>query len=163
MSYESINFLDTTPTDDTNTWALMNKGIEGATVAFNTEVGEHHYIADKNATRNVQSIGKALDVTQFAYKDDPTFEFIDDLFFTEAIGAEAETNILEVFIYRADDPTGAIPAKLTPAIIELGEQAKEGGLQLAHSYNVLFSGDSVKGTVVITEGTPVFTPETTGP
>lgn len=159
MSYESTNFLDTTPTEETFEWALMNKGIESATVAYNAETDEKHFIADKNSTQGVTALAKTLDVTQFAYKGDATFEFIDDLFYNDAIGAEAETNLLQVFTYRAETPETSIPAKLTPVVIALGEHAVEGGEQMALSYNVLFSGDSINGTVVITEGVPVFTPE----
>lgn len=160
MSYESINFIDTTPNTEANTWALMNKGIESGAVSYNAETDLRHYIADKNPTHNVKSVSKALDVTQYAYKGDATFEYIDNLFFIEAIGKDAETNILQVFLYKAADKTTAIPAKLTPAVIELGEHGPEGGEQLALSYNVLFSGDSVNGTVTITAGKPVFTPTT---
>ena len=160
MSYESINFLDTTPkVPATPTWALMNKGIESGTVAFNPITNERHFIADKNQTQEVAGFAKTLDVKQFAYKEDPTFEFIDGLFFNEAIGAEAKTNLLQVFLYKSESKTEEIPAKLTPVTIAIGEHAVEGGEQLQLGYNVLFSGDSVKGKVTITEGAPVFTPD----
>lgn len=160
MGFESINFLDTTPKTEAHTWALMNKGIESGAVAYNAETDERHYIADKNATATVKAFARALDITQYAYKGDATFEYIDDLFYKEAIGGDAQTNLLQVFLYKAEDKTTAIPAKLTPVTVELGEHGVEGGEQLALSYNILFTGDSTNGTVTITEGVPVFTPDT---
>lgn len=159
MRYESINFLNTTPgTPETPTWALMNKGIESASVAYNSETDEKHYIADKTATKTVNSMTKELDVTQYAYLEDPTFEYIDDLFFNEAIGNDANTQILQVFLYKIDGVT-AIPAKMSDVTIELGEHGGDGGAQLELAYNVLFTGDAVKGTVALVDGEPTFTAE----
>src|SRR5699024_8130627 len=116
---------------------------------------ERHYIADKNATSETTGFAKTLDVTQFAYENDATFEFIDDLFFNDVVGAKS--NILQVYLYREDE--GAIPAKMTPVVIQQDSENVEGGDQKSYAYNVLFSGDSVTGTVTITDGTPVFTPD----
>lgn len=157
MREKSINFLDTTPST-TPTWALMNKGIESAAVSYNANVTTRQFIADTTATQDVTGFAKQLDVTQWAYKGDATFEFIDDLFFNDAKGPQAYTNMLQVFPYRMEtESLTGIPAKLQPVTIQLDSHGGDGGDQLQLGYNVLFRGDAVIGTVNIVAGVPTFT------
>lgn len=156
MREKSINFLDTTPSEGTNKWALMNKGIESASVAYNPTVNTRHYIADEGPTSTTTAFDKQLDVTQFAYEGDATFDYVDDLFYNDAKGSDAESNILQVFMYRKQ-VGGAYQAKLSKCSIQLGEHGGDGGDQLQLAYNVAFNSSAVKGTVKITEGVPVFT------
>lgn len=157
MREKAINFLNTNP-GDTQTWALMNKGIESAAVSYNATTQSRHFIADSSADQEVTGFAKQLDVSQFAYEGDPTFEYIDSLFYNDAKGADANTEILQVFLYR--QATGsAYPAKLQPVTIQLDSHGGDGGDQLSLGYNVLFKGDPIKGSVVITDGVPVFTAE----
>lgn len=156
MREKSINFLDTTPSGASRTWALMNKGIESAATSYNATTQSRHFIADANATQDVTGFAKQLDVTQFAYEGDSTFTYIDNLFFNDAKGADADTNLLQVFLYKAP-VGGAYPAKQQPVTIQLDSHGGDGGDQLQLGYNVLFKGDPIKGTVVLTDGVPVFT------
>ncbi|QIK56670.1 hypothetical protein G7059_01815 [Erysipelothrix sp. HDW6A] len=161
MREQSTNFLNTKPTGTTPTYALMNKGIESSAVAYNATVNTRHYVADKNATQGVTGFAKQLDVTQFAYKGDACFEYIDDLIYNDAKGSDAETEMLRVFNYRAttEGATTGIPAHLQPVIIQIDSHGGDGGDQLQIGYNVLFNGDPVKGTVSLVDGVPTFTPE----
>jgi len=160
MREKSLNFLDTTPAGLSRTWALMNKGIESAAISFNANVTTRQFIADATATQDVTGFAKQLDVTQWAYKGDATFEFIDDLFFNDAKGPAAYTNMLQVFKYRMEvEGLTNIPAKLQPVTIQIDSHGGDGGDQLQLGYNVLFRGDAIKGTVDIVAGVPTFTPE----
>lgn len=156
MSYESTNFLDVAKNGTPN-YALMNKGIESATVAYNPTTQERHFIADKNATSETTGFAKTLDVTQFAYEGDDTFEFIDEIFFNDTLNAKS--NLLQVYTYR-ENGDGTYDAKLTPVTIRQDSENVEGGDQKSYAYNVVFAGDSVTGTVTITDGKPVFTADT---
>jgi len=161
MREKTVNFLDTTPVGATRTWALMNKGIESASVSFNANVQTRQFIADATATQDVTGFVKQLDVTQWAYKGDATFDFIDTLFFNDAKGVDAYSSILQVFYYRsATESLTGIPAKLQPVTIQLDSHGGDGGDQLQIGYNVLFRGDAVLGTVDIVAGVPTFTPAT---
>lgn len=158
MREQSTNFLNTTPKDEVKAWALMNKGIESSAVSYNATTTTRHYQADKNATQGVTGYAKQLDITQYAYKGDATFEYIDDLMFEDAKGADLETELLRVFNYRAEDgATSDIDAHLQPVILQLDSHGGDGGDQLQIAYNVLFNGDPIKGTVSLTNGVPVFT------
>lgn len=158
MREKALNFLDVTP-KDAETWALMNKGIESASVAYNATTSTRHFIGDSSATSGVSGFAKQLDVTQYAYTGDATFTFIDGLFFNDAKGADADTDMLQVFLHRAPEltPLVDIPAKLQPVTIQLDSYGGDGGDQLQLGYNVLFRGDAVLGKVTITAGVPVFT------
>lgn len=158
MREKAINFLDVTPSA-TPTWALMNKGIESASVSYNANVTTRQFIADATASQDVTGFAKQLDVTQWAYKGDATFEFIDDLFFNDAKGVNAYTDMLQVFPYRLEvESSTGIPAKLQPVTIQLDSHGGDGGDQLQLGYNVLFRGDATIGTVNIVDGVPTFTP-----
>ena len=160
MREKAINFLDVAPTGAED-WALMNKGIESATVAYNATTNTRHFIADENATSGVSGFAKQLDITQFAYEGDATFAYIDGLFFNDAKGADADTDMLQVYLHRADEatPLVAIPAKKQPVTIQLDSYGGDGGDQLQLGYNVLFRGDPIFGLVTLTDGVPVFTEE----
>lgn len=163
MREQSLNFLNTTPAA-TATWSLMNKGIESGAVAYNANTNTRHFIGDASATSGVTGFAKQLDVTQWAYKGDATFDYVDDLFFDDAKGVDAETDILQVFLYRAEDgATTGIPAKKQPVTIQIDSHGGDGGDQLQLGYNVLFRGDPIKGTVALVEGVPVFTETVPGP
>lgn len=159
LSDKSLNFLNVTPKAAAPTWALMNKGIESAEFAFNPKENERHYIADKSSTKETTGLSKALDTTQFAYKGDPVFEYVDDLIYNEAVGSDAKTQILQVFIYRADDlsATTAIPSKVSDVSISISSQTLTGGDQMQIGYNVNFSGDPTFGTADVVDGVPTFT------
>jgi len=159
LSEKSLLFMDVTPTATTPTWALMNMGIESAEVAYNPEKKERHYIADKNKTTHTTGLAKTLDQEQYAYKDDPVFEFIDDLIYNEKIGSEANTSILQVFIYRGDDlnATTNIPAKVQDVSIAIAKHTVTGGDQLQIGYNVDFNGDPTFGNASVVNGKATFT------
>ena len=156
MREKAINFLDVTP-ETSHKWALMNKGIESASVAYNATTNTRHYIADANATTTYTGNAKQLDVTQYAYKGDDTFDYIDDLFYYDKKGSDTETNLLQVFLYRAAEGATSYPAKVQPVMVVLDTHGGDGGDQLQLGYNVMFNGDPKYGIVTITDGVPVFT------
>ena len=149
---ESLNFLKV-PT----AWALINSGVESFSVDFNETINKRNYIGNKNAVAVGGGLDKSVGLTQFAHKGDVVFDFIDDIMFYEKSGAEAESELLEVFAYRADTDAGPFPAKKSKVLISKGSNnSGDGGDQLSIAYDINFQGDPEIGTVTIVTGLPVF-------
>jgi hypothetical protein len=159
LSDKALLFMNVTPKGANPTWALMNKGIESAEIAYNPKEAERHFIADTSATKLTTGLAKTLDQTQYAYKGDEVFEYVDDLIFEEAIGDDAITQILEVFIYRTTDmsATSNIPSKVQNANISIASKTLTGGEQMQIGYNVNFSGNPSYGTASVVDGKAIFT------
>lgn len=134
----SLIFLDT----GEDNWAWVNQGVEEFGIDFNEDVERRHYIGNKNSDAVGGSQEKSTSITQYAHKGDEVFEYIDDIMFHERDGAEATTELLEVFVYRADDALTAIPSKLSKVLITKGSHnSGAGGEQLQIEYGIEFIGD----------------------
>ena len=75
---EWVDFLDTTPDSD-STWALIGVGITDKATDYNAEVSEEKWIIERNARKEIDSYALSSGVEQTAYKNDPVFEFIDNI------------------------------------------------------------------------------------
>ncbi len=146
-----LTYLDTTPSSSNPTWAILGVGITDYGIAFNPQVDTEKWIIEDNARHDHTSNEKQGSVTQTAYKNDPCFEFIqagrDELNY--------KTHILDIDRWNGNGTT--YPAKLSDGVVTvtnyMGENAQI-------EYDLYYEGDSVEGTVVITDGVPVFTPST---
>ena len=144
-----LTYLDTTPNSNTPTWAILGIGITDYGIDFNPQVDTEKWIIEDNARHDHTSNEKQGSVTQTAYKNDPCFEFIqagrDELNY--------KTHILDIDRWNGNGTT--YPAKLSDGIVAvtnyMGENAEI-------QYDLYYDGDGVEGTVVITDGVPVFTP-----
>lgn len=138
---DSLIFLNT-GTSSAEKWAWVNEGVEEFGIDFNEDVERKHYIGNKNSNAVGGSQEKSTSVTQFAHKGDEVFDYIDDIMFHEKQGAEATTELLEVFVYRSEDGKTAIPAKKSKVLITKGSHnSGAGGEQLQIEYGIEFVGD----------------------
>ena len=105
------------------------------------------WIVEDNARNDHTSNQKQGSVTQKCYKNDPEFNFVaqarDELNY--------KTKILDVDTWSGN--VGSYNATMSDAIITItsysGEQIE---------YDIYYNGDSVKGTVSISDGVPSFVP-----
>lgn len=144
-----LTFLDTTPTVSTPTWAVLGIGITDYGVDYNPQVDTEKWIIEDNARNDHTSNQKQGSVEQKIYKNDPCFEFA-------AAGRDKlnyKTHILDIDRWNGTGST--YPATYNDGILvvtsTLGEDA-------TLSYDLYYNGDAVEGTVTITDGVPVFTP-----
>ena len=146
-----LTFLDTTPTSSTPTWAVLGVGITDYGISYNPQVETEKWIIEDNARTDHQSNQKQSSVSQKIYKNDPCFEFVQ-------AGRDVlnyKTHILDIDTWNGNG--GTYPAKMSDGVIAITQFMNEDAVI---EYDMYYDGDAVEGTVTITEGVPVFTPNT---
>lgn len=159
---EFATFINTSPGETTASYARFGKGVTSQSVAYNPTVNSEQYIDEDNATSSVDAYAPTINTPQTAYKGNPVFEYIDGLRRSRAIGDDAVTDILLVYIYdkQSNESYSAEKQSVSISVTDFGGDA---GNPLNITYDVGFVGDPVKGTVTITGGTVTFTAETVTP
>ena len=144
-----VTSLDTTPSANAPTWALLGVGITEYAIEYNAQVDTEKWIIEKNARTDHTSNQKQGDVTQKMYKNDPCYEFAK-------AGRDVlnyQTHILDVD--GAYGTGGSYPAKMSDGLLVI---TSYGGENAEIGYSLYYSGDPKEGTVTITNGVPTFTP-----
>lgn len=160
--YEAIKrskvaqFLDVTPGVETPTWVRIGRGVADASTSYNANVTTETFIHEDSASNSVDGYAPQLPITQYAYKGDKVFEFIDGLRRKRATGSACETRLLEVYIYDTTDDT-TYAAELNNVVIQVDTFGGAGGGRSQIGYNILYNGDPEEGTATITAGSPIFT------
>jgi len=147
-----LTFLDTTPTGQNPTYAVLGIGITDYGISYNPQVDTEKWIIEDNARSDHTSNQKQGSVSQKIYKGDPCFEFVqagrDKLNYV--------TKILDVDRWNGTGTT--YPAKLSDGLIAITQFMNENAVI---EYDLYYTGDPVEGTVTISSaGVPTFTPNT---
>ncbi len=152
---EWVDFLNTTP-DSEPTWAIVGVGITDKATDYNAEVSEEKWIIERNARKEIDSYALSSSVEQTAYKNDPVFEFIDDIRYKLGTGKKAQTKLLEIDKYKVTNKevSPKYRARQWNVAIEI---SSNGGDSAKINYNIHFVGDPELGTVSFAEGKPTFT------
>jgi hypothetical protein len=150
LESEFVRFLDTTPTAQSPTWALVGAvETENAQLEYNPNVERIKYIVDKGSRTNHTSNDKQMSVPLQAYKGDALFTFAvegrDKLNY--------KTRLLEVDLWNKDG--NSYPAKMSDATISITSYNGE-----LIEFDVYADGDPVDGSVTLSGQTPTFTPTT---
>ena len=114
-----ITYIDTTPTGNARTWAVLGVGVDEYSVSYNPQVDTEKWIVEDNARNDHTSNQKQGSVTQKCYKNDPEFEFI-------AAGRDQlnyKTKVLDVDTWSGS--TGSYAAKQSDAIIAVTSYSGE--------------------------------------
>ena len=146
-----LTFLDTTPAGSTPTWAVLGVGITDYGISYNPQVETEKWIIEDNARTDHQSNQKQSSVSQKIYKNDPCFEFVQ-------AGRDVlnyKTHILDIDSWNGNG--GTYPAKMSDGVVAITQFMNEDAVI---EYDLYYDGDAVEGTVTITNGVPVFTPNT---
>ena len=155
---EFASFLNTTP-GATATYNRMGKGVTGQTVSYNPTVNTEQYIHEDSATNSVEAYAPSINTPQTCYAGEPVFEFIDGLRRKRAIGADAETDILLVYIYKKKNET-AYEAEKCKCAISIEDFGGDAGNPVSITYTINMNGDPEYGVATITDGSVNFSKET---
>ncbi len=154
-------FINTTPGGASETWARMGKGFTSQTISYNPESTTEQYIDEDSSTTTIDRYAPTMDGQQTAYKGEPVFEYIDGLRKKRAIGADAETDVLLVYLYGgASDDATTFPAEKQHVSVQIDDFGGEAGGTLPVNFTINFMGDPVVGTVAVSGGKPTFTEDT---
>jgi hypothetical protein len=121
---------------------------------MNPKVTEETYIHLDSASISVDSYAPKMPVEGSAKNGDEVFEYVDNLRKTRAVLTDAETDVVNVWMYESGGPT-AYPAEKQPVAISVEEFGGEGGVATKIKYTINFIGPAVVGT--FNASTKVFT------
>ncbi len=137
-------------------WARLGKGVTEFPLAYNPQVTTETYIDEDNASNSVDSYQVSAGIT-IALHDSttaPAHGYLEEMRKNRAVGAAAETQILEIDI-SGDSP---YPAQLQNAVVAVDTFTLTGGQPQTLGVTIYYNGDPQNGTAVITAGAPSFTP-----
>ena len=147
-----LTFLDTTPTAETPTWAVLGVGITEYGIAYNPQVETEKWIIEDNARTIHQSNQKQASVSQKIYKGDPCFEFVEK-------GRDVlnyKTHVLDIDRWNGTGDTSvSYPAVMSDIIITITNYMGE---DASIEYDLYYDGDGQKGTVTFNGNVPTFVP-----
>ena len=136
-------------------WKQIKKSTDN-TITMNAETQTFDYITDESPTTEINRYAPSLSQPITMYKGEPDYEFVFDKFFNQAVGADAHSEILIVF-YGADD-SSAYKAWKASCILQIDNMNP---VESTITATITFNGTTEKGTVVVTDGVPVFAGDTT--
>lgn len=148
--HKHLTFLDTTPDNEQPTYNVLGPGITELAISYNPSVDSEKWIVEA-ASRHIHSSNeKNASVSQTIYLGDPCYEFVE----AGRDKLNYKTNILDVNMSKKVDGD-KFYAELTAGMITvtsyLGEEA-------TIEYDLYYEGDKVIGSVDVSSGKPVFTP-----
>lgn len=126
-------------------YKLIGDGVTTGAIGYNPKTSEETYIHEDSATISVESYAPTLPVEAIAVSGDDVFEFIDGLRIARAVLDDAETDIVNVWMYESGGPT-AFPAEKQTVSIQIDEFGGDGGSSVKINYTINFVGDPVIGT-----------------
>lgn len=151
------SFLNTAPGETSPVWSRFGKGVTSQTVSYNPESNTEQYIDEDSSTTTLDRYAPTMDGQMTAYKGEAVFDFVDELRRKRAVGSDAETDVLLVYIYDAEGGATSYPAEKQHVNVQIDDFGGEAGGSLPINFTVNFMGDPVLGTVTISNGTATFT------
>lgn len=155
-----VDFLDVTPSAQTNDWAIVGDGMTTGTWTYDAQTTSETYIINDSATTTVDSYSVSMDGEMKCKKGDEVFDFIDGLRKTRAIGESAKTSVLSVYKYdfTTEGGTTTYSAEKNDCTVTITSFGGDGGATPTIGFTIAKNGDPVIGTVTMSGGTPTFTP-----
>lgn len=149
-------FVNTAKTADSPTWARIKKSTE-LTFTMDAETEDVDYISDESPTSELKEYKPSIEQPLKMIKGEPDFEYFWKLFYDLAVGNEARTQYLIVFMF---DSTGSgIEAKYkawSGDCIVVFDELNAVDSEL--SFSLAFGGTVKKGTASVTGTAPDYTP-----
>jgi hypothetical protein len=152
---EFRTFLNTVPAGPA-AYNLVGDGITTAKVNLNPKTTEETYIHEDVARISVDSYAPTLPVEASAKKGDAVFEFVDDIYRNLKVGADCETDIINVYLYETP-VGGAYPAMQHLVSAQVDDFGGDGGVKNKISFTLNYRGTPVPG--MFDPVTKTFTPD----
>ena len=151
-------FLNTGTADEPE-WSLIGLGVAEQTIAYNPTTNDYAWIHENTPTTQLDSYKPTIPNPMSAYSGDEVFEFVDKLRIDRAVGDDAKTDMLIVYLYKTET-TGAYPAERNNCTVQIDDFGGAGAATATINFTLSLNGDPVKGTFNPT--TKEFTPDSEG-
>ncbi len=145
-------------TAETPDWVREGKFAGELTAQMNPQTSTNQDVTQDTAETDITGYQPSIGLSKSVSKTDPTYAFINDIRRKRKILSDAYSQILNVDVFDKNED-GSYPAELQDVSIQVdtfGGSAAD-PLTIAYTYN--YRGDPITGTAVITNGKPVFTPD----
>lgn len=159
MRYELLSYMNITPKESTAQYELIGEGFTEMAETLNPQTKESGYIHQKSKSNSITGYAPTFDFTAENYKGDKVCEYIENIGNERLIGSDAETDIVNVLIYKkgtASDTYVAYKQKVAIRCDQVKGGAGQDSMPLTGS--LLYKGDAVKGT--FNTKTKTFTADT---
>lgn len=146
MRYELLSFMNVTPNAETGKYELIGEGFTDMNESLNPQTKESGYIHQKSKSNSITGYAPTFDFTAENYKGDPVCEYIANVGNERLIGKDAETDIVNVLMYKKGTDDNTYVAYQQKVAIRC-DQVKGGTGQDAMPLtgSLLYKGDAVKG------------------
>lgn len=147
-SFATFLNIGTSVTPD---YARFGKGIEEQDINYNPESETIKYIHEDASNTDLTGYAPAFDTTQRTYENEPIFEYMYEKMRARAVGDEAVTDYLKVYMFKklGEGIYEAEKCKCTVSITSFK------GSEIGYTINE--NGDPISGYVTITAGEVTFT------
>jgi hypothetical protein len=132
-------------------YALLGVGIVSANINYNPQVLEETYIHQDSGSREVESYQPDMPLEITPDTADEAADFLDTLRKSRAVLGNAETDIINVWLYEAET-SGAYPAEKQNVSVQVDTFGGDGGTAVKGNYTLNYIGDPVAGTFNPTTG-----------
>jgi hypothetical protein len=129
----------------TPAWKLIGDGVTTAKFNYSPKTVEETYITDDSATTYLDSYAPTLPIEATAKYGDSVFDYVDTLRKGRSVVAAAETDIVNVWMYKKSGFT-VYPAEKQACSIQVDDFGGDGGTAGKLNYTINFLGDPILGT-----------------
>lgn len=136
-------FIDIDPNNED--YELLGEGVVEGKVNMNPKTLEETYISEDAANISVESYAPTMPIEMTCVAGDPVFEFIDTLRKNRSIMSDAETTIVNVWMYETGGPT-AYPAEQQAVSIQVDDFGGPGGESNKINFTINYIDDPAAGT-----------------
>ena len=133
--------------------SLIGDGVTTGTINYNPEVTTETYIHEDSASTTVERYAPTLPVEATAVAGDAVFEYIDGIRKNRSTLDDAETYLVNVWLYETPSNTDQYPAEKQAVSIQIDSFGGDGGVAAKINYTINFVGDPVAGTYDVSDGT----------
>lgn len=151
------HYLDSTFGGTQPEWFILGADLEELAVELNPDVESVTNILGETSVRDNGYEPSATADPYYANPDDSIYEKIRDIAMERKKGDACKTQILEVIV---EDTKATSHLAFVEDVIVKPTSYGGGTDGVAIPFDVHFAGNRKKGTVTITDGTPVFTADT---
>lgn len=138
------SFLNTN-TPASPTWSLIGAGVASAKIVYSPKVESVTHIHEDNASVSVEGYGPTMPVEATANNGDAVFEFLDALRKGRSTLDDAETEVVNVYLYETPALTYYVAEKQA-VTISCDDFGGDGGAGAKINYTLNYVGDPTPGS-----------------
>jgi hypothetical protein len=134
-----------TGTTGTPIWVLINGGVKSGKISANSKTTKETYIHEDTASFSIDSYAPKMPIEAKPTNAETLFEYLDTKFNARATLSTAETEIVNVYLFKgvAD---GEYLAEKQSVSIQYDKRGGTGGKPFQFNYTINYLGDPVRGT-----------------